>query len=82
MFFKKDLDPEMAKKLFKSDEKALQFIAGIKWEGGFTCRKCGNTNFCDGKSPYSRRCTKCKTEESATAHTLFPVSYTHLHLSC
>ena len=24
-----------------------------------------------GKTPYSRRCTKCKKDESATAHTIF-----------
>ena len=29
------------------------------------------TNYCKGKKPFSRRCTKCKTEESATAHTIF-----------
>jgi len=57
--------------LFKSDEKCLEFLSEIKWKDGFVCRKCGNTNYCLGKSPYSRRCTRCKTEESATAHTIF-----------
>jgi hypothetical protein len=71
MLFKKSITPELAQELFNDSEKALRFIADIKWEEGFVCRKCGNTNYCDGKSPSSRRCTRCKTEESATAHTLF-----------
>jgi two-component system, sensor histidine kinase LadS len=71
MFFKDEINPDFARKLFKSDEKTLRFISEIKWAEGFTCKKCGNKNFCEGKIPYSRRCTRCKTEESATAHTLF-----------
>ncbi|MBN2174601.1 MAG: transposase, partial [Bacteroidales bacterium] len=57
--------------LFSTDEKCLEFLADGKWKEGFVCRKCGHTNFCKGKKPFSRRCTKCKTEESATAHTVF-----------
>jgi len=56
---------------FQTDDACLSFISGQKWADGYTCRKCGNTNYCKGKSPYSRRCTRCKHEESATAHTLF-----------
>ena len=57
--------------IFSTEDKCLQFLAGEKWRDGFVCRKCGHTNFCKGKKPYSHRCTKCKTEESATAHTAF-----------
>lgn len=71
MFSKKDITPEFANELFDDSEKVLKFIADMKWKDGFVCRKCGHTNFCEGKSPYSRRCTRCKTEESAAAHTLF-----------
>lgn len=52
-------------------DKILKFLAENKWKDGFECRNCGHTNYCHGKTPYSRRCTKCKKEESATAHTLF-----------
>lgn len=55
---------------FSSDD-CLKFLAEKKWEGGFVCRNCGNTNYCKGKTPHSRRCTRCKKEESATAHTIF-----------
>jgi two-component system, sensor histidine kinase LadS len=57
--------------LFTNDEKCLEFLSDLKWDKGFRCRKCGNDNYCTGKTPFSRRCTKCKTEESATTGTLF-----------
>ena len=71
LIFNKEVSEETVEELFVSDEKCLEFLADLKWADGFTCRKCGNTNFCTGKSPYSRRCTKCKSEESATSGTIF-----------
>jgi hypothetical protein len=69
--FKGELTEEQLNALFTSDEKCFEFLADLKWENGFICRKCGNKNYCEGKTPYSRRCTKCKTEESAAAGTIF-----------
>ena len=69
--FNKELTSEQLDELFKSDEKCLEFLAELKWGNGFTCRRCGNDNYCPGKTPYSRRCTRCKTEESASAGTIF-----------
>jgi len=48
-----------------------ELLSNIKWEKGFVCLKCGSTNYCKGKSEFSRRCTRCKKEESVTAHTIF-----------
>ena len=62
---------EIIRDLINDEEKCLAFIASEKWRDGFVCRKCGNTNYCSGKKPHSRRCTRCKNEESATAHTIF-----------
>jgi hypothetical protein len=56
---------------FATDEQCLEFLAGQKWKDGYVCRKCGHTNYCAGKTPFSRRCTRCKHDESATAHTIF-----------
>ncbi|GAB4224701.1 MAG: hypothetical protein Kow00127_25500 [Bacteroidales bacterium] len=56
---------------FDTEEKCLEFLAEQKWKDGFVCRKCGHTNWCKGKKAGSRRCTRCKTEESATAHTMY-----------
>ncbi len=50
---------------------SLELLSNIKWVEGFVCSKCGSTNYCRGKSPLSRRCTRCKKEESVTAHTIF-----------
>jgi two-component system, sensor histidine kinase LadS len=69
--FKKELTTEQLNDLFQSDEKCFEFLADLKWSEGYECRKCGNKNYCSGKTPYARRCTKCKTEESAAAGTIF-----------
>lgn len=71
LIFNKDISDTAVEELFVSDEKCLRFLADLKWAEGFTCRKCGNTNSCAGKTPHSRRCTKCKSEESATSGTIF-----------
>lgn len=56
---------------FATADECLRFLSDQKWPEGFICRRCGHTNFCRGKTPYSRRCTRCKHEESAKAHTIF-----------
>jgi len=69
--FKKELNENQLEELFHSDERCYEFLADLKWSEGFICRKCGNTNHCPGKTAHSRRCTRCKTEESSTADTIF-----------
>jgi hypothetical protein len=69
--FDEGLSPELLEEMFHSDEKCLEFLAGIKWTNGFVCKKCGNTNSCPGSEPFSRRCTKCKVKETATNGTIF-----------
>ena len=71
MLFKEEISPKLAEELFNDSEKVLKFIADVKWKNGFACRNCGHTNYCDGKTPSSRRCTRCKKEESAAANTIF-----------
>jgi two-component system, sensor histidine kinase LadS len=69
--FNEGLSPELLEEMFHSDEKCYQFLADLKWANGFVCKKCGNTNSCPGKEPWSRRCTKCKSKETATNGTIF-----------
>jgi hypothetical protein len=69
--FKKELSEDQVKELFQNEDKCYEFLAELKWSDGFICRKCGNTNYCSGKTPWSRRCTKCKAEESAASGTIF-----------
>ena len=57
---------------FVSEESSYEYLSGITWEGGqYVCKKCGNTHYCKGRLPYSRRCTRCKYDESPTAGTMF-----------
>ena len=57
---------------FRTDEDCYRYLSEIKWDGdGFVCKKCGNTHYCKGHLPYSRRCTRCKYDESPTAGTMF-----------
>ena len=65
------LDQRRFNSMFSEDADCLEFLARNKWEQGFVCKKCGSTNYCHGKTAFSRRCTRCKHEESASAHTIF-----------
>jgi len=83
------LDTSQFKQLFDSEEKCLAILSEAKWKNGFVCHKCGNTKYGKGKKPYSRRCTRCKTEESVTAHTIFhhcrmelPVAFELAYMVC
>ncbi len=57
--------------IYSDADRCYLFLEEGKWSEGYVCLKCGNTNYCSGKKPFSRRCTRCKTEESVTAHTVF-----------
>lgn len=52
-------------------DSCYKFLADMKWEKGYSCIKCGNTSYCNGKVPFNRRCTKCAYEESVLHHTIF-----------
>jgi hypothetical protein len=68
----KDTDLLEFIKLFSTDDDCLKYISNIKWpDSVFVCKKCGHGNFCKGKRNFSRRCTKCKYDESPTSGTMF-----------
>ena len=56
---------------FKTDDDCLEYLSGVKWENGFSCKRCNNDKYCAGKKPFNRRCTKCRYEESPTSGTMF-----------
>lgn len=68
-------------KRFPDEESCYNYLAEIKWEEGYVCKKCGHTNYCSGRKPYSRRCTRCKYDESPTAGTMFDKCKFSLHLA-
>ena len=65
------LDPDRFRDTFRTKDKCLELLAGSKWAEGYICRNCGNDRYCQGRTPFSRRCTRCKKDESAPAHTIF-----------
>ncbi len=67
----KDVKFEEFSELYPDKLSVWRFLNQHKWVEGYTCRKCGNTKFCDGNSRFSRRCTKCRYDESITAYTIF-----------
>jgi hypothetical protein len=67
----KKVDFDEFSKMFPDKETCYKYVADLKWVNGYTCRKCGNTNFCVGTDTTARRCTKCRYNESAIAYTIF-----------
>lgn len=55
---------------FKTDENCKEYLAEIKWNDGFECRKCGHKKF-QVRKDFSRTCNICSHQESATSNTLF-----------
>ena len=66
---------------FPDEKSCYEYVAAIKWEGGYICKKCGNIKYCEGRKPYSRRCTRCKYDESPTAGTIFDKCKFSLHIA-
>ncbi len=67
---------------FSTDEDCYRYLADIKWgETSFLCRKCGHIKYYKGVKPSSRRCMKCKYDESPTAGTMFDECMFPLHLT-
>jgi len=66
-----EVDFEEFSKIFPTDESCFRYLSELKWDNGYTCRKCGHVRFCEGKDRYSSRCTRCRYDESSTAYTIF-----------
>ena len=65
-----EVDFEEFSKIYPDNESCFEYLAGLKWQQGYHCRKCGNDHYFHGHLPFSRRCTKCGYDESAIAYTL------------
>ncbi|UYZ63123.1 7TM diverse intracellular signaling domain-containing protein [Hymenobacter weizhouensis] len=66
----KEVDFGEFSQIYPDKDACLRYLANLKWTDGYRCRKCGHEKYCDGRELYSRRCTKCRYVESATAYTL------------
>jgi uncharacterized protein (DUF983 family) len=56
---------------FSTNEDCYRYLSEIKWNKEYLCKKCGHTKFYKGVRPFSRRCMKCKYDESPIAGTMF-----------
>ena len=57
---------------FQDDLSCFEYLAAIKWpDDTYVCKKCGNMKYCKGVKPFSRRCIRCRYDESPTAGTMF-----------
>ena len=59
---------------FKTEADCLEYLSLLKWEKGYSCKRCSNETYCSGKRPFNRRCTKCRYDESPTAGTMVKFS--------
>lgn len=55
---------------FENDDDCKAYLADLKWQDGFKCRKCGHEKGCMKKG-YKYQCYNCNYVESSTAGTLF-----------
>ena len=55
---------------FKTDLDCEEYLASLKREKGYCCRKCGHTKY-QVRKDLSRTCNICGDTESPTAGTLF-----------
>jgi len=55
---------------FTSDLDCEEYLASMKWETGYTCRKCGHKKS-QIRKDFSRTCNICSDTESPTSGTLF-----------
>jgi hypothetical protein len=67
----KEISFEEFKQVYPNESICFQLLEEMKWEKGFLCKRCGNDKYGKGNNPFSRRCTKCRYDESVTADTIF-----------
>ena len=59
------------RKRFDSDFTCLSYLASLKWDAGFTCRRCAHAVSMKGDRNLDKRCQRCGYNETPTAHTVF-----------
>ena len=64
-------DFEEFSRIYPDKESCFKFIADLKWQKGFCCKKCNNESFLSGQTLFSRRCTRCGYDESVITGTVF-----------
>jgi transposase-like protein len=63
---------------FQTEERCFEYLKNLRWPDGFSCPKCGHTEAYFTQARKVFECTRCGSQTSLTAHTLF--HRTHLPL--
>ncbi|WP_339903367.1 IS1595 family transposase [uncultured Cyclobacterium sp.] len=58
-------------KMYPTDRDFYKYLAEMKWNNSFICKKCGHTHYCKEIKEFDRQCSKFRRFESSTAGTLF-----------
>lgn len=66
-----DLNLEEFSRIYPDDNACFKYLSELKWENGYQCLRCNNETWSNGKSKYSRRCSKCGYDESVSVNTIF-----------
>jgi len=66
-------------KRFNTDDKCRDKLFELRWGKGFSCPKCGHSEYTNNKHRHRRLCKACKHETSVTAGTI--MDKTHLPLT-
>ena len=67
----KHVDYAQFKTLYPDALACYRFLENLKWDQGYTCRKCANEKYFGGAQKFARRCTRCGYNESITSYTIF-----------
>lgn len=62
---------EKIQHLYPDQLSCLQYLKKLKWEEGYTCRKCEGEKHNDLDAHKGKRCSRCGAVEAITANTLF-----------
>lgn len=65
------VDFEEFSRIYPDKESCFKYISDLKWNNGYSCKKCDNKHFLSGQTLYGRRCTKCGYDESVLLDTIF-----------
>ena len=61
---------EVFKETFPDKQSCAQYLANMKWQHGFACKKCQYEKYQE-TTLFARRCSRCGYVESATTGTVF-----------
>lgn len=56
---------------FQTEENCLEFLSKLKWENGYSCKKCGHESYYKGRTRWYRKCSICNYDESVKSNTMF-----------